>query len=133
MPLSGSSGYRFEPPRLFSLLHRYLSIRLDGEHGENYESPGIERHLHSRLHGCQKAGRNWRIVREKTFWRDNGTVKRQMGCIANTSFNELGCRLYFINEFPFYSMIFFKRHKKKSHRSQIWSNKKFFSGQTKSY
>ena len=33
----------------------------------------------------------------------------------------------------FYSMIFFKRHKKKSHNSQIWSSKKIFFDQTESY
>ena len=36
-------------------------------------------------------------------------------------------------ETPIYSMIFFKRHKRKSHSSQIWSSKNFFLGQTESY
>merc|ERR1712096_228730 len=67
------------------LLHRDQPIRLDCQHGENYEGSGFEGHQHHGLHGCEEAFRDqsrprsyplasaWRIQqfmhREFTGWR----------------------------------------------------------------
>merc|ERR1712130_96894 len=39
----------------FAMLHRHLSVWMDGEHGENHESSGPQRHLYHGLHGCKEA------------------------------------------------------------------------------
>ncbi len=50
-----ASGHRLEPSGLFALLHRHKHIRLDGQHGEDHEGPGLEGQLHHGLHGSQEA------------------------------------------------------------------------------
>merc|ERR1712107_668011 len=37
------------------ILHRHLSVRLDGQHGEDHEGSGPPRHLNHGLHGRQEA------------------------------------------------------------------------------
>merc|ERR1712212_458581 len=47
-------GHRFQPSRVFPMLYRHFTIRLDGQHGEDHEGTSFERFFHPRIHGRQK-------------------------------------------------------------------------------